>query len=400
MNILLVCSKYLPEYSGAGFRAHNLYKRLKALKPEITASVLCGSETENDCRKYVYEDVTVNRIACKQYPVLDTGFIRRWQNICNFHNENAETVKFLSGLPCKPDLIHVFGQNYVTVTAIDHAIKNKIPLLIELVTDLKTPYSYIPFPFKYWMSSKPNKAFIFVCISEKLRRVCLDHGLQEENIWCRPNPVDDRKFKPVSMDRKSALRRKLTKFGDQDKVVAYIAKYRPSKNQSFLVEMLKNLPDGFKLFIKGPLVKDGPLADRDNSYFRTVRDLAGKLNLEDRVQVEEGFCENVDEYYQMADVYAFPSTQEGLGTPVLESIACGVPVVAHRIPGVTDTFILDGENGFVSSAADPVDFASRIKAAASFGLETMSCESRKLLEKCSTSRLDSQYIKIIEGLAG
>jgi glycosyltransferase involved in cell wall biosynthesis len=33
----------------------------------------------------------------------------------------------------------------------------------------------------------------------------------------------------------------------------------------------------------------------------------------------------------MADVYMFPTKEEGLGTPMLEAIACGTPVVANNI---------------------------------------------------------------------
>ena len=42
MKVLLVSSKYLPEYSGSGLRAHNLYKRL-CRKFDIDYDVLCNS---------------------------------------------------------------------------------------------------------------------------------------------------------------------------------------------------------------------------------------------------------------------------------------------------------------------------------------------------------------------
>lgn len=395
MNILLVSSKYMPEYSGAGYRAHNLYKRLSPGNPDIKLTVLCGSETENDCMKYVHEGVAVNRIACKQYPLLDSGIVRRWQNLCNFHSECSETKKFLASLQAKPEIVHVFGQNYVTVTAIDYAVRNRIPLIIELVTDLESPFQYVPFPLKYFFKTRPTDSFTFVCISEKLRDMCRATGISDEYIWCRPNPVDEMKFKPAPAEKKCELRRKLTKFTGPDKLISYIAKYRPSKNQKFLVEVMKHLPGEFKLFMKGPLVKDGPLERRDNAYFNETAELVNRFGLSDRIQAEEGFCENIGEYYQMSDAYAFPSESEGLGTPILESVASGTPVVANRISGVTDVWIHDGENGYLSDL-EPASFAKKIILASELSGQRMRMESEKILKVAGTEIIDSAYADLIK----
>lgn len=42
------------------------------------------------------------------------------------------------------------------------------------------------------------------------------------------------------------------------------------------------------------------------------------------------------DYYRASDVFVFPSFMEGLGTAVLEAMACGVPVVAYDIPPVRE----------------------------------------------------------------
>ena len=42
------------------------------------------------------------------------------------------------------------------------------------------------------------------------------------------------------------------------------------------------------------------------------------------------------DFYRSADVFAFPSLMEGLGTAVLEAMACGLPVVAYDIPPVNE----------------------------------------------------------------
>ena len=57
-----------------------------------------------------------------------------------------------------------------------------------------------------------------------------------------------------------------------------------------------------------------------------------------------GYCENVEEYYQMADVFVFCSLREGLGMAVVEAMACGLPAVCVENRGTRD-LILDGANG-------------------------------------------------------
>jgi len=94
-NILLVSSKYMPEYSGSGFRAHNLYKRLCSKNPELSLTVLCGSVTGNECLDYEYDGFKVHRIACKPcIGTKSTYFEQKWCEIRNFSSENGKTSDF------------------------------------------------------------------------------------------------------------------------------------------------------------------------------------------------------------------------------------------------------------------------------------------------------------------
>lgn len=389
----------MPEYSGAGFRAHNLYKRLTAAHQEISLKVLCGSETENTLLKYEHDGFSINRISCKKYPVLSKGMMRFFQISRNFQAEYSQTLKYLESLPEKPDLIHVFGKNYVNAAALDYAAKQNIPSIIELVCEMNTPFQFVPFPNRLFVSDKfPDRCKV-VCISEKLHEVCLSAGIEDRKIWTRLNPVNEKIFYPVDGKKKNELRAKNSKFSEKDILIAYVAKFRPSKNHGFLIDVLKKLPENYKLFIKGPLVASGPLEKRDRNYFEGLGRKIKEYKLEDRVELQSGFAENVGELYQMSDVYAFPSEQEGLGTPVLESLACAVPVVACRIPGVTDIMVNDGVNGFLSELKDD-EFAARIQKAAGFTSEKRSSEADKIIKIAGTSVVDQKYYSVISELTG
>ena len=394
MNILLASSKYMPEYSGSGFRAHNLYRRLIVKSPEIELTVLAGSETENVTATYDYDGFKINRIADKSYPVVTNQVLRKFQIARNFYNEYIATQTFLRNLPSRPDLIHIFGQNYVTSSVLNYAVKKRIPVLIELCNEMDDPHHYIPFPFKLWISGKPPGKYSFICISERLKDVCVRNGISGNNIWCRPNPINEELFKPVDKSDKFRIRKSLTKFDENSKLLVYVAKYINRKNHRFLLEVIQHLPEDYKLFISGPLVDNGPNQTEDRALFDDIEKYIASNKLHDRVQAENGFCKDIEQYYQMADVYLFPTKAEGLGTPMLEAVACGVPVVANLMPGITDSWIKDGQNGYLSTL-DAGIFAEKIIKAADIPSSQMQKESETIISVAGTNNIDQTYLTLI-----
>jgi D-inositol-3-phosphate glycosyltransferase len=64
-------------------------------------------------------------------------------------------------------------------------------------------------------------------------------------------------------------------------------------------------------------------------------------------------------YYSAADICIVPSHYESFGMVALESLACGTPVVASRVGGLT-YIVEDGVNGFLVPQGDSVAMAHRI----------------------------------------
>jgi len=65
-------------------------------------------------------------------------------------------------------------------------------------------------------------------------------------------------------------------------------------------------------------------------------------------------------YYNAADVCVVPSYYESFGLVALEAMACGTPVVASRVGGLTGT-VKDGETGYLISWRCPEPFAERLE---------------------------------------
>jgi glycosyltransferase involved in cell wall biosynthesis len=64
--------------------------------------------------------------------------------------------------------------------------------------------------------------------------------------------------------------------------------------------------------------------------------------------------------YAAADAFVFPTLAENLPNMVLESLACGVPVVSFDVGGVGDA-VRPGETGFLARPADARDLAAGMR---------------------------------------
>jgi D-inositol-3-phosphate glycosyltransferase len=63
------------------------------------------------------------------------------------------------------------------------------------------------------------------------------------------------------------------------------------------------------------------------------------------------------DYYRAADVVVVPSRSESFGLVALEAAACGTPVVAAAVGGLT-AIVDDGVTGFLVEGRDPLDWAT------------------------------------------
>lgn len=72
-----------------------------------------------------------------------------------------------------------------------------------------------------------------------------------------------------------------------------------------------------------------------------------------------GWRDNIPELLKISDIYVAPSKSEGLGVNRIESMACGLPVIASKNRG-HEEIICYGSNGFLVEQGDFEDMASYI----------------------------------------
>lgn len=149
-----------------------------------------------------------------------------------------------------------------------------------------------------------------------------------------PNATDTSRFNPATRSARQTESRQNFGFADTDFVVLLIGNDWKKKGLDCLLRataLLRDLP--LRLLVVG--------AD-DSGIYRS--DIA-ELGLENRVRFEQP-APDVLRFYAAADLYAGPSLEDAFNLPVLEAMACGLPVVASASAGVSQ-YLQDGTNGFV-----------------------------------------------------
>ena len=83
-----------------------------------------------------------------------------------------------------------------------------------------------------------------------------------------------------------------------------------------------------------------------------------RLGLKDHV-VLTGFRTDALALLKAFDLFVMSSVTEGLGTSVLDAMACGRAVVATRAGGIPES-VVDGETGLLVPTRDPAALASAV----------------------------------------
>jgi len=390
MKVLLVSSKYQPEYSGSGFRAHNLYKRLSK-KFNIEYDVVCNSLINKKNKVYQYDNTEVHKISYPVDIIKLKGLKKKFHIIMSMIYEFYYSYKFIKKKNIKNyDLIHTFGNSWSVGFLTYYFYLKKKPIFRELVNNMNSPYYPIQFKVFFRNVFQTNNT-LMIAISKKLEKLCKIHTVK--NIWMRPNPINENKFFYKGKLEKHKLRNKLTNFSKKDIILTYIASYMKQKNHIFLLEVLKKLPKEYKLYLGGPVQND-----EHKKNFELVKNKITKLNLTDRVVIANGFTANINEYMKLSDVFLFPAWNEALGTPILEAQACGVPVVVNLIKGSTDFWVKEGEGGYMVKNFDTKLWTKKIKLALKISNKSLRENSLKIIKIASTKNIDSEYYKKIRAI--
>jgi len=177
------------------------------------------------------------------------------------------------------------------------------------------------------------------------------YGAPDDRIEVIPCGVDTEMFEPMGR----AAAKDLLELGPEPLLV-YVGRLQPIKGLETLLEAMTRLPAATLLIIGGD--QDEP----DNAHGAYLRERVAALGLERRVRFLGAQPQRrLRLFYAAADATVMPSYYESFGMVALEAMACGSPVVASRVGGLTTT-IQDGVTGHLVPEGDPVALADRLAA--------------------------------------
>ncbi|BAZ22474.1 group 1 glycosyl transferase [Kalymmatonema gypsitolerans NIES-4073] len=187
---------------------------------------------------------------------------------------------------------------------------------------------------------KKVKRFIAVSIQMKLDWVNTGYkeGL-EEIIDVVYNGIDLEVYKPAN---DLSRIRKEWKIPTNISVISYVGRIDKQKGLETLIKafaLLLKTGVHTKLLIAGKPVAQG------EEYKKYLEQLATDLGIENHVDFL-GHITNTTSLYQVSDVTVVPSLwSEPFGRVIVESMACGTPVVASRIGGIPESLTGEFQNG-------------------------------------------------------
>jgi len=202
-----------------------------------------------------------------------------------------------------------------------------------------------------------------IAISEGVKRVLVEGGVPPEKVAVVPSGID---FSVYEGDRpRDSLRREYG-FSESDYLVGIVAQLEDHKGHRYLLEAARILMQRSRK-IKIIIVGEGSLK------LELTRQ-AERLDVKDVVYFL-GFREDIPNILASLDQFVLSSHLEGLGSSLLDAMACRLPVVATRTGGIPEV-VEHGKSGLLVPPKDPEALADAVLAlyrnrglAARLGLE-------------------------------
>jgi teichuronic acid biosynthesis glycosyltransferase TuaC len=216
------------------------------------------------------------------------------------------------------DLIdaHYFYPDGVAAILLGRHFGKKVTITARGSDISKIPQYRLPKKMIRWAADEAA-GIITVCEALKTSLVAL--GAQPDKIRVLRNGVDLTMFRPSN--REDARQR----YGFDGTTLLSVGHLIPRKGHDLAIKALQYLPEK-RLVIVG----DGP-------EFANLKDLAERIGVANRVRFLGQIAhDKLPEIYAAADVGLLLSTAEGWANVLLESMACGTPMVATDAGGTPE----------------------------------------------------------------
>ena len=355
INITLVCHSFPPVMGGGETIIYLLTKYLSR-NLNFSVTVVTGERSLNNIPDEMKGNFKISCISgFEEYAVGKLGIRYVLPDV-------YKAIKTSS-----PDIIHAFNF-YPGYVASIYARHNKTPFIF---TFFNTP------------NKTDNKVQLFLGVDQEIDEALVNHlvpslnfdcldtlsefylesaikmGVPENKVsLCYPGP-DPELFNPKL--RSSKIRKELGVL-NSDCLIVIPARMIPRKKLEVVINSLKYLN---KLPIKLVISSGGTVQPGYENYYQKILNLIIKNKLRNKIilPMKTFSLVEVGKLYSSSDICVLPSAFEGLGLGILETMQCGIPVVASNTEGIKE-IITNKENGLLFTPEDPIDLANQIRSLA------------------------------------
>lgn len=267
-----------------------------------------------------------------------------------FSSDNIKAYKQLKKIIIENgyDVIHCNTPMGAVVTRL--ASKNKKTKIIYTAHGF---HFYKGAPIKNWLMYYPvewmlaHKTDLLICINREDYAFASKHLHAKKVAYVHGVGFDKKRFDDSVS--KEAAKKELGITPDKT-VLLSVGDINKRKNHKVLIRALAEIKDlNVHLFIAGWDQLDGAMAK-----------LADELGVSDMVTFL-GYTRQLSQYFSAADMFLFPSLQEGLPIALIEAMSRGLPVVATNIRGTCD-LIAGGDGGYLLDTDDHKGFADKVRS--------------------------------------
>lgn len=215
-------------------------------------------------------------------------------------------------------------------------------------------YPYL-FARKRQIVSALSSCSVITAVSHDLKKNIASLGLPQDKIKFIPNGIDMKKF--THLDQ--LLCRRQLQVNADDRIILFVGSLDEVKGAHLLVRAFAGIANGamphnIRLWIVG----DGYLRQE-------LEDLGKSFGVDKSIRFWGNQPhDNLPAIMSAANLLCVPSIREGRPNVVLESLACGVPVVGSNVGGIPE-LVLPDVNGYIFEKENVAELSERIQLALS-----------------------------------
>ncbi len=243
----------------------------------------------------------------------------------------------------KVDLVHLHDAHSHTIGFMSIFLGNKTPFILSRRVDFPVRES--------WLSHKKyNHPSIkrILSVSDKVQEILAPAILDKQKLQVVHSGIDLNRFQYAN---KGVLRKEYG-ISKEVKIIGNVAAIASHKDYFTFVDtaevLLKSNTQLIFLMIGG-----------DGGEEALIKAYIAKKKLTDYF-IYTGFRKDIPEILPELDIFLFTSKEEGLGTSVIDALACGVPVVATEAGGIPE-IIQSGINGFLAPVKNAAKLAEQVE---------------------------------------